>query len=83
MPDSSPFPDLLFEIEGRSVQLRASRLIVGVWEVFDSAVLLGTLAESHSFRQMSNSQYLARRAGSRAAELVDGLSDGVRFLVGL
>lgn len=83
MPDRLPRLDLQLEIEDRSVQLRASPLLIGVWEVFDSSTLLGTIAESHSFEKESNTKYLAHRHGSPARELVGGLEAGVRFLAGL
>ena len=82
MPESLPRPDLELEIEGRFFQLRTSPLFVGVWDVFDSAAFLGTIAQGHSFKKDSNPKYLARRDGSLAPELVDGLTDGVRFLDG-
>lgn len=82
MPDGPPRPDLQVEVEGRLVQLRASQMIVGVWDAFDKGTLLGTIAESHSFHKESAPKYVARRDGSTARELVDGLHAGVRFLVG-
>jgi hypothetical protein len=81
MTDNVPRPDVLFELEDRSIQLRASQMTSGVWDVFDNAVFLGTLAESHSFRRDPSARYIARRSWRRTPKLVDGLHDGIQYLV--
>ena len=80
--DGALADEMSIVVNGETVRARRNTRAEAGWDVYDSSGVIGTVTRSHSYDPALRHRLIVRRAGQRAAVVVEGLEAALHYLAG-
>lgn len=83
VPTDAALPDeMSIVVNGETVLARRNTRADASWDVTDPSGVIGTVTRSHAYDPALRHRLIVRRAGQRAAVVVEGLDAALHYLAG-